>query len=123
MLRLPVELRADLPNTRVTRVRDYSKQTAAEVAAWLIELRVVEDVEEFPVDLNGLGLGNRDSLRHAEIGVDDSGSVEKPSVGVAEIPEGVGCEGSRQKVGVCTVRSGLARILNAHGSHAIRLVS
>ncbi len=48
---LEVELRAQLPNTRITRRSHKSELAAAEVAVGIIELRMIEDVEEFNAQL------------------------------------------------------------------------
>ena len=57
---LPDEFCTDLPNAHRTGTGDASKARVANVTAWIIELRVIEDVEEFTPDLERLGFGDRD---------------------------------------------------------------
>src|SRR5260370_580651 len=109
---LPVELRADLPDARIARVGDHSEQVAAEVAVRRSELRVVEDVEELTAELNRHGFGNRNSLRHPEIGVQDSGTVKKPAVRSAKASEGCGGERAGEKIRVSAIWTRLPRALS-----------
>ncbi len=106
LLILPVELRAHLPDARSVRAGHYPEQAAAEVAVRAIELGVVDDVKEFTAELNSHGFGNRNPLRHPEIGVEEAGAMEEPGTGVAEMSEGVGCEGAWEEILVRAVRSG-----------------
>jgi len=48
---LPNELPTDLSNARVAGIRDVSEAAAADVPAWIHELRMVEYVEEFTANL------------------------------------------------------------------------
>ena len=60
--RLPVELRADLADARIARIADDSEVRIGDVAARVLELRVVEDVEEFTPNLERLRFRDRDYL-------------------------------------------------------------
>jgi len=59
---LPDKLPTELPDTRITRVRDISEVAAADVAARIHELRVVENVEEFGANLERHGFPNGSDL-------------------------------------------------------------
>ena len=43
---LPIELQTELPNPWISRAINDAKRCIADVATWVIELRVIEDVEE-----------------------------------------------------------------------------
>ena len=43
---LPEELKTKLADARRPRACDYTEVTAAEVSVWVIELRVIEDIEK-----------------------------------------------------------------------------
>ena len=78
----PVELRADLPNTRIARIGDDSKsRIAADVPARIHKLRVVEDVEKFETDIESEILLNCGPLQYAEIGIVESRAVKEAPVG------------------------------------------
>ncbi len=73
---------------------------------------MVEDVEELAPNFNSHGFVNLDSLRHTHIGVENSGAVEEPAIGVAECPHGAGSESARQEICVRAIGTGLPGILN-----------
>ena len=81
---LEVELRADLADARIARAAHQTESAAADVAARIVELRVVEGVEKLSADLESHRFGDPCSLRHAEIGIDDSGAMEETPAGVAK---------------------------------------
>jgi len=81
---LPDEFRTDLPNARVARTRDVTKSFAANVAAGVGELRVIEDVEEFTPNLEVHSFIDWNHLGYAQIGIVDAGAVKKPPVGRPE---------------------------------------
>ena len=80
----PDELPADLPDAHGTGTGDVSKGVTGYVAARIIELRVVEDVEEFSPKLEGLGFRDREGLLYPKIGVVDAGAMEEPPIGRAK---------------------------------------
>jgi len=59
---LPDELRAQLPNAHGTGAGYVSEAATADITARVIELRVVEDVEEFTPNLERLRFRDRDYL-------------------------------------------------------------
>ena len=59
---LPDELRAELPDPHGTGTGDVSEAVTANVTARVRELRVVEYVEEFTPNLEGLRFRDRDDL-------------------------------------------------------------
>lgn len=96
---LPEELRADLPDAPIAGAGDDAEGSAtdddvtarielvrADVPAWIVELGVVEDVEEFDAKIESVVLVDDGPLQHAEIGVVKSGTVEKAPIDVAERP-------------------------------------
>src|SRR6476661_2426472 len=108
---LPVELGADLPDTGSRGAAHQAESAAADVAARVVELRVVEDVEEFSANLESHGFGDSGSLRHPEIGIDDSGAMEETPAGIAKGAEnGVLLEGARQEVPVPAIGVQVSRI-------------
>ena len=82
--RLPVELEADLTDARVTRVGHNAKARIGNISGWIEELRMVENVKKFEAQIERESLINRGSLQDAEVGVVESGAVEKPAVGSPE---------------------------------------
>src|SRR6185295_15215222 len=96
---LPVELRADLPDARIARAADQTEPAAADVAARIVELRVIENVEKFSANLERHRFADSGSLRHREVGINDSGPVEETPAGVAEGAENsVLLKGARQEI-------------------------
>src|ERR1700689_5155043 len=82
--RLPVELGADLSDARVASARHDTEARTRDVAARIVELGVVEDVEEFDPDVKGIVLFEDGALQETEVGVVEAGAVEGASVRVAE---------------------------------------
>ena len=81
----PDELRADLPDARSTRAGDVAKaRTIADIPAWVIELGMIENIEEFTPNLEGFLLGDGDSLRYPEISIVESRAVKEPAIRSAE---------------------------------------
>src|SRR5579859_3187552 len=80
------EFRAELTNARVARVCDLPKARTADVATWIHELRVVENVKEFRANLERHGFLDGNDLRYSEIGVIDAGAVEESTVRITETP-------------------------------------
>lgn len=80
---LPDELRAELPDARVTGATDDSEdsRSIADVAVRILELWVVEDVEEFTPNLEGHPFFDGSPLHKPEIGIVESRAVEEPVVG------------------------------------------
>src|SRR5437762_14051880 len=81
---LPVKLRADLPDARIVRAVDQTESAAADVAARIVELRVIENVEEFSSNLESHRFGDSSSLRHAKIRIEKPRAVEETPAGVAK---------------------------------------
>jgi len=98
-----VEFRADLADARFSRaghktelattVRVDVIRASTEAAAWVCELRMVEDVEEFRANFKGQGFLNNSALRKAEVGIVESRSVEKLAIRIAELSQGAGGKG------------------------------
>jgi len=78
---LPDELPTDLSNPHGTGAGDVSKAVTGEVATRVIELRVVEDVEEFSPKLERFAFLDRDALLYPEISVVDAWAMEEASIG------------------------------------------
>src|SRR5580693_3055045 len=83
-LNLEHKLQAYLTNARIARAGNHSEVAGGEVARWIVELRVIEDVEELRAELNERAFGNGCGFFHREIGVKDAGAAEEPPVGIAE---------------------------------------
>ena len=84
---LPVELRADLTDARITRVGHNSKAPIANIPAGINELCVVENIEKFETDVESEVLFNGGSLQYAEIGIVESGTVEESPVRGSKCPQ------------------------------------
>jgi hypothetical protein len=96
---LPEELGTDLPDARIAGARDHSEAATVDVAAWILELRVIENVEEFDPNLEGHVFGYGGSLHEPKISIVEARAVEEPAVRGPESPEsGVGGKCARQKV-------------------------
>src|SRR5436190_1495441 len=81
---------------------------------------MVENVEKLSADLDGHGLGNRNPLRHAEVGVDDARAVEKSGAARPERAEGgVFLKRTRQEISIPTVGVQFAWAPCHDWSHAI----
>ena len=78
--RLPDELRAELPDAWITRICDISEAAAADVAARIRELRVVENIEEFGANLERHGFLNRNDLRYSETRVVEARTMEESTI-------------------------------------------
>ena len=76
----PDELRTDLTDARIARIRDISEAAAADVPARIRELRMVEYVEEFTPELQGHCFGNGNNLRYSEIGVVEARAMEESAI-------------------------------------------
>ena len=61
-------------------IRDISEAGAADVAARIHELRVVENIEEFPAKLERHGFRDRNDLRYSEIGVVEARAMEESAI-------------------------------------------
>ena len=84
ILRLPEELRANLPDAGSARVRDDSEARVVDVSARIRELRVVEDVEKFTTDFKSDCFLDVDPLRQPKVGVIESRAMEEAPVGRPE---------------------------------------
>jgi hypothetical protein len=82
--KLPVELRANLPDSRIAGPGDDSKVPAADVSARIIELGVVENIEEFAPNLEGHRFSDGGPLRQPEIGIAETRAMKEPPVGRPE---------------------------------------
>jgi len=78
--RLPDELRAELPDAWIPRIRDVSEAAAADVPARIHELCVVENVEEFSANLERHGFLNRNDLRYSETRVVEARTMEESAI-------------------------------------------
>jgi len=78
--RSPNELRAQLPDARVTSVGNLPKARTADVAIRIHELRVVEYVKEFTTDLEGHGFPDGNDLRDPQIGVVEARAMEESAI-------------------------------------------
>ena len=82
----PDEFCTDLPNARITRIRDISEAVAADVPARIHELRVVENVEEFAANLEKHRFRNGNDLRYSETGVVEARTMEESAIRCPEAP-------------------------------------
>jgi len=82
--RLPDELRAELPDAWIPRIRDVSEAAAADVPARIHELCVVENVEEFSANLERHGFLNRNDLRYSETRIVEARAMEESAIGCPE---------------------------------------
>jgi hypothetical protein len=80
----PDELPTELPDAHGTGTGDVSEAATADVAARIIELRMVEYVEEFAPNLERLGFRDPDGLLHPKIGVVHAWAVKEPPIGRAK---------------------------------------
>src|ERR1700722_9784955 len=102
--RLPVELGADLSDTRIASLRHDTETRTGDVAARVLELSMVEDVEELDADIKGIVLFDKGALQETEVGVVESGSMDEAPIGCAKGAEvGVDGEGGREEVASRTV--------------------
>ena len=76
----PDEFRTDLPNARIARTRDVTEILAANVPAGVDKLRMIEDVEEFPSNLEVHCFIEWNHLRYAQIGIVESRTVKESPV-------------------------------------------
>ncbi len=83
-LNSPNELRTDLSNAWITRIRDIAEATAADVPARIEELRMVKYVEKFTPKLKRHCLRYRYLLRYPQVGVVDSRAMEESPVRCTE---------------------------------------
>src|SRR5258706_3947802 len=81
---LPDKLRARSSNGWIAVAADDPEVPAADVPARIVELRVVEDVEEFSSNLEGHRFSDDGPLREPEIGIVETWAVEEPAVGGPE---------------------------------------
>lgn len=94
---LPNEFRTDLADARRLRLRDIPEAAgAADVAARVYELQVIEYVEEFTANLERHGFSNGEDLRYSEVGVVEAWPMEEPAVGGAELATFTGQNSIRQ---------------------------
>ena len=120
---LPVELRADLADTRIARATHQAETAAADVAARIAELSMVENVEELSAHLESHRFCDPGSLRHPEVGINDSRAMEETSAGVAKGAEHcVLLESVRQEVPVPTVSIQFSRVHDHDRPYPVRLV-
>src|SRR5580698_8229528 len=111
MLRLPVELGADLSDTRIASLRHDSETRTGDVAARVLELSVVEDVEELDADIKGIVLFDEGALQETEVGVVEAGPVDEAPIGCAKGAQvGVDREGGREEVASRSVRRRATRV-------------
>src|SRR5580698_7563526 len=111
MLRLPVELGAELTDARIASLRHDAETRTGDVAARILELSVVEDVEELDADIKGIVLFDEGALQETEVGVVEAGPVDKASVGRAEGSKiGVDRKGGWEEVASRSVRRRATRV-------------
>src|SRR5262245_33645132 len=111
--RSPVELGADLAfATRKPGAGHDTEQIAVEITVRIVELRVVENIENFSPNLKGHGFFDDGPLRDAEVRVVQTGTVEELAVRVAKLTQRTGCKGIRQEKSVGTIGPGFTRILD-----------
>src|SRR5262245_19431348 len=103
--RLPVEFRANLTDARIARILDNPEApVVVDVAAGIVELRVVEYVEEFDAQVESHLLFKNRSLQDAKVGVVESRAMEEAPVGGDKRTESrVRSECARQEIASCTV--------------------
>src|SRR5215469_3874533 len=84
LLRLPVELEADLANAWVACASDDSEVRAVDVARRVIKLSMVENIEEFEAQIKCHLLSNHRMLQKSEVSVIESGAMEEAAIRRAE---------------------------------------
>ena len=105
------KLQCDLPDTRISGAGNKSEATSRiNRPIGILELGVIENVEEFSPKFKIHALVNRRVLVKSDVPIVQSGAVEKPSIGVAYLPNGL--RGKRG--GVKPLISRLPRIEDAH---------
>jgi hypothetical protein len=82
---LPENLQAHLTDSRVAGARYGSEQAAVEISVRIVELRVVHHVEKLRAELYVEALTNARVLMERNIPIVETGSVEEPAVGIAEV--------------------------------------
>ena len=81
-------LEGQLANARIARAGDYAKRRGAtDVAARILELRMVEYIEELCAKLGRDPLRDGGVFDQCRIEVDNPGPVEEPPVGISELSQ------------------------------------
>lgn len=119
---LPDHLHADLADAWIPRASYDAKVGAAIVPVWIIELRVVEDIEELSSNFQSAVLRNGSRLAQSEVRIQNSGAVEETPIRRAENARLTGGEGIGEKIRIGSVRSGLPRILDLNLANQVRHV-
>ena len=83
----PIELGAKLTDARIARIRDDSEAVAADVSAGILELRVVEDVEEFDPDIERVVLMKYGSLEKPKSVLLNPGPWKNRRLEVPKVPK------------------------------------
>src|SRR5262245_16016016 len=81
-----VELGAKLSNAWIPRLGDHA-HLAIQVAVWVLELRMVEEVKEFGSNLKRHRFGNLGLLHQTDVEVVDPRPVEELPIGGAELSQ------------------------------------
>src|SRR2546427_12038002 len=81
------ELQPELDLAGIKRLLRQAEGRVAQVSNWRIEVRVVEQVEEFRPELDAEAFAHRDLLEEREVGARKPGSAER---GPAQVPVGPG---------------------------------
>ena len=84
------KLQSDLPDTRIAGAGNKSEATSRiNRPIGILELGVIENVEEFSPKFKIHALVNRRVLVKSDVPIVQSGAVEKSSIGVAYLPNGL----------------------------------
>jgi hypothetical protein len=87
------ELDRNLPYTRIPSRDDFPKYGGVQnIAAWIVELCVIKDVEELEAKFQPLGFPQAPVFQERQIPVIDAGAVKKTPLRVAQLPQGFDCE-------------------------------
>ena len=100
-----------MPDTRIAGTRNEAEATSRiNRPIGILELGVIEDVEELSPKFKIHALVNRRVLVKSDVPIVQSGTVEKSSIGVAYLPNGL----REERGGVKPLISRLPRIKDAY---------
>ena len=116
------KLEAQLPDARITRTGDHAEIAAAEVAAWIVELRVIEGIEEFGAEFERHRFINVREFHQRHIPVGKTRSGDEAAVRRSKLTEALRSESTRQEISILAIGAGLMGILSLHRTDQIRRI-
>lgn len=87
-----------LQNSRIPGRRNLPEGRGREIAVWLVEVDIVEQVEELRPELKIRVFSDVGVLDQPKIGVKITGSAQIVFAGTPVSPNGVGCEDGRVEI-------------------------